>query len=273
MARCKNSPEIQQTKCDLAERLREVRTEIFGERGGPELSRQLGLPVRTWYNYEVGVTVPAEVLLRFVELTNVEPIWLLHGRGPKFRKSLPVEHAVDAPAGAAVEMLRQALSLLEQAEAGGRGGSLDSSPPESDAEVLLRVRTDGESGREQPAYLRARREWVEGQPDCRCVRVRGRSMEPLLADGAFVAFAAAAEEPEGLDGELVALRHDGRWIVRRLQLAGRFALLRAENAEQDDEILPIDLDEIAAGSRPFRRVLWVTTPHGQEPRAAALARS
>ena len=45
----------------------------------------LGIPVRTWYNYENGVTVPAEIILRIVELTAVEPVWLLRGEGPKFR--------------------------------------------------------------------------------------------------------------------------------------------------------------------------------------------
>ena len=60
MARRKNPPESVRTKGRLAERLREVRSDLFGERGGPELARRLGLPIRTWYNYEIGVTVPAE---------------------------------------------------------------------------------------------------------------------------------------------------------------------------------------------------------------------
>ena len=59
--------------------------EIFGDRGGPEIARRLGIPGRTWYNYEVGVTVPGEVMLRFIDLTSVEPKWLLYGRGEKFR--------------------------------------------------------------------------------------------------------------------------------------------------------------------------------------------
>ena len=85
MARRKTQPDLVQAKCHLAERLRQVRTELFGDRGGPEMSRRLNLPVRTWYNYEAGVTVPAEVLLRFVELTRVEPLWLSKGKGPRFR--------------------------------------------------------------------------------------------------------------------------------------------------------------------------------------------
>jgi len=37
-------------KALISTRLREVRQELFGEHGGPELARRLGLPGRTWYN-------------------------------------------------------------------------------------------------------------------------------------------------------------------------------------------------------------------------------
>jgi hypothetical protein len=87
MARKKNPPESVRLKSELAERLRSIRIELYGERGGPELARQLEIPNRTWYNYEIGVTVPAEILLRFLEVTSVEPHWLLHGDGEKFRTS------------------------------------------------------------------------------------------------------------------------------------------------------------------------------------------
>ena len=69
MARRKTLPESVRAKMSLAERLSSLRAEMFGDRGGPELARQLGLPVRTWYNYESGVTVPAEVILKIIELT------------------------------------------------------------------------------------------------------------------------------------------------------------------------------------------------------------
>ena len=60
-------------KASLSRRLREIRQESFGEHGGPELARRLNLPARTWYNYETGVTVPAEVLLSFIEQTSANP--------------------------------------------------------------------------------------------------------------------------------------------------------------------------------------------------------
>ena len=85
MARRKTLPESVRAKLALAERLAGLRSELFGERGGPEMARRLGIPVRTWYNYENGVTVPAEVLLDFLDLTRVEPRWLRSGDGPMYR--------------------------------------------------------------------------------------------------------------------------------------------------------------------------------------------
>ncbi|WZO98767.1 helix-turn-helix domain-containing protein [Isosphaeraceae bacterium EP7] len=66
----------------LTSRLKALRHELFGERGGPELARILGLPVRTMYNYESGVVIPGEVLVLLVERTDVSPTWLLTGREP-----------------------------------------------------------------------------------------------------------------------------------------------------------------------------------------------
>lgn len=64
-------------KATLAARLRQLRMERYGRHGAPELAGALGLPTRTWLNYERGVTVPAEVVLKLIELTSVEPRWLL----------------------------------------------------------------------------------------------------------------------------------------------------------------------------------------------------
>ena len=54
MARRKTLPESVRAKLALAERLGILRSELFGDRGGPEMARRLGIPVRTWYNYEAG---------------------------------------------------------------------------------------------------------------------------------------------------------------------------------------------------------------------------
>ena len=68
----------------LGRRLREIRVDLYGEDGGPRLAEALGIPVRTWANYEMGVTIPAPVVLRFIELTGACPHWLLTGDPPRY---------------------------------------------------------------------------------------------------------------------------------------------------------------------------------------------
>jgi hypothetical protein len=75
-------------ECDsdrLAARVREIRLETFGEDGVTPLSLAMRIPARTWENYEGGVTIPALVLLRFIELTGAAPLWLLTGEGGRYR--------------------------------------------------------------------------------------------------------------------------------------------------------------------------------------------
>ncbi len=75
--------------CDsLAQRVREIRLERFGENGVPHLAEKLRLPTRTWLNYESGCTIPAEVILRFIDATDVHPHWLLTGEGDRYRNNI-----------------------------------------------------------------------------------------------------------------------------------------------------------------------------------------
>jgi hypothetical protein len=248
MARRKNLPEMVKVKCHLSERLREVRTQLYGERGGSEMARRLGLPIRTWYNYEGGVTVPAEVLLRFVELTAVEPIWLLHGKGPKYRSVLPAGGANDS--GATVEsLLRTALQHLERKN-GHEGESL--------ATRVLRDSDGADVVLNGPHDLS--QEWVNAQAEDRCLRVEGDSMIPILADGAQVAYVDRDEDPTTLEGKLVVAWVEGKPLVRWFRLSGNFGLLRAENPDFNPSILLIDMKS-APEERKIRRVLWSSTPH------------
>lgn len=70
-------------KTEIAARVRQVRQEKFHDRA-VVLAALLGVPVRTWANYEDGVTIPAPTLLRFIDVTGVHPHWLLTGEGPRY---------------------------------------------------------------------------------------------------------------------------------------------------------------------------------------------
>jgi hypothetical protein len=74
----------QQAALILAQRVYEVRLDRYGKHGGPALAHALELPLRTWTNYEKGVTIPAIVILRLICLTGVNPAWLLNGECEKY---------------------------------------------------------------------------------------------------------------------------------------------------------------------------------------------
>lgn len=74
----------QTVKLALADRVRMVRCDLFGTHGGPLLAEALKLPFRTWVNYEAGCTMPAQVILRFIEVTRAHPHWLLTGEGSRY---------------------------------------------------------------------------------------------------------------------------------------------------------------------------------------------
>jgi hypothetical protein len=68
----------------LSERIRGVRTDLFGEQGGPILARRLRIPQRTMARMEAGRPIPGVLILRLIEVTGVNPHWLLCGEGERF---------------------------------------------------------------------------------------------------------------------------------------------------------------------------------------------
>ncbi|WP_435005288.1 S24 family peptidase [Tundrisphaera lichenicola] len=276
MARRKNAPESIRVKQGLSDRLRCLRTEFYGERGGPDLARTLGIPVRTWYNYENGVTVPAEIILRIVELTSVEPTWLLRGEGPKLRTrpSHPTggDESLSGLTNTSVStLLRAALDRLEQGEQTSNGRSARPSivadRPESGArvpqEIVLHRPDNQESvtpnSLDDPMDEIGQGECPDARPASRYLRVSDDSMSPIVAEGAHVAYSEPEPASEAFQDKLVVAWVDGEPRVRWFQHCGRYALLRAENPAAPDPSILVDLDEVEPLS--FHRVLWVSTPH------------
>jgi len=85
-------------RLELAERVRQVRLELYGESGAPDLARRLGVSLRSWYNYESGVTIPAEILLHFIEETDASPAWLNSGEGARYGRDRTTQAAGPPPA-------------------------------------------------------------------------------------------------------------------------------------------------------------------------------
>ena len=74
---------IMNSNAELARRVREIREDLYGENGVEAVARALDLPPRTWLNYEQGITMPALVMLQFLDLTAADPHWLLTGDGER----------------------------------------------------------------------------------------------------------------------------------------------------------------------------------------------
>jgi hypothetical protein len=242
----------------------------------------LGIPVRTWYNYEGGVTVPAEVILKIIELTSVEAVWLLHGEGPKFRSARPDRLPSGATSSVTIgALLRTALQLLEDKNERSRASAVEFGPdsaaggsrlldggelpgPSADHRSL-RDFTNANEATATPAedgsrIADSRREWLTAQHENRCVFVSGDAMAPIVADGASVSYAGEEEDVQQLDGKLVVAWLDNEPVVRWFQQCGRYALLRAQNQGTAPQQVLVDLEDNKQKPR-FRRVLWVNTPH------------
>jgi hypothetical protein len=278
MARRKTLPESVRAKLALAERLAALRSELFGDRGGPEMARRLGIPVRTWYNYEGGVTVPAEVILKIIELTAVEAGWLLHGEEPRFRHTRTDRGEVIGQGTVTVgALLRTALQMLEKdqpapmrhddtgsghdhLEGPAQGVEWNGPNPRTHLESDGSDISSGQGDDAGSRFSQSRREWLAAQRDNRCVQVSGDSMTPILADGASVAFASGEEDTRQLDGKMVVTWVENQPLVRWFQHCGRFALLRAENPNTVPQQVLVDLEDRAQRPR-FRRVVGFNSPH------------
>jgi hypothetical protein len=75
---------LETTNRDIAARLRDVREDMYGEHGAQFMADALGIAVRTWTNYEAGVVMPAKIVLQVIDTMQVNPSWLLTGRGEKY---------------------------------------------------------------------------------------------------------------------------------------------------------------------------------------------
>lgn len=71
-------------RTELAQRLREIREDLYGEHCSRFMAEALDVPLQTWLNYESGIVVPAEIVLQLQVLASVSAKWLLTGDGEKY---------------------------------------------------------------------------------------------------------------------------------------------------------------------------------------------
>lgn len=258
MAR-KKTPKVRLTvKSALSRRLREIRQELFGDHGGPELARRLNLPARTWYNYETGVTVPAEVLLAFIELTGASPAYLTTGMGPRFGGRSDDLRTVEM---SPIELIRRGLEKLEREQAQpGLDGS-PAAPREGEEFLAVPVFRAEELQKPMPdpalavGRVLAYRQWLPNPSATVAVRVGDDAMAPILPAGSVVAIDRSDARPADLQGKIVAARKDGELLIRWLDVSGRHAILRPNHSGPFSPLVSVVLDE-APIDFLVGRVVW-----------------
>ena len=244
LARKKTSKIRVNVKASLSRRLREVRQELFGEHGGPELARRLNLPARTWYNYETGVTVPAEVLLGFIDETGTSPTWLLSGEGARFRQSHENRLLSELTP---VELIRRGLEELERSASEIPVMTPENLPSHEASEfvaiglyplseiakpVLDPARIEG--------HILAYRHWLKNPKDTIGTRLTDESMHPILPVGSIVAVDRSINDPVGLQGQIVAACPDKEPVIRWLDVSGSHVILRANQNSKDYPLIPVE---------------------------------
>lgn len=230
-------------KAQISSRLREIRQELFGEHGGPDLARRLNLPARTWYNYETGVTVPAEVLLAFIDQTGTNPVWLFSGEGPRYRRELEDQVLSDL---SSADLIRRGLEKLEQEPAEVRLVAPADLPGECLSDFVVVDLVTPESllrGAARPVgHVLAYRSWIAHPRQTVALQVEDDAMAPVLPRGSIAAIDRSHRDPQALHGRLVAAKLDGRPLIRWLEVSGRHLILRPNQASREHPLVPVEFD-------------------------------
>jgi transcriptional regulator with XRE-family HTH domain len=256
----KKTPKVRvNVKASLSRRLREIRQELFGDHGGPELARRLNLPARTWYNYETGVTVPAEVLLQFIEQTGANPLYLISGAGPKYRRSTDERLLLELTP---LELIRRGLEKLERSSGEVVIVAPENLPTEvaSDfAAVSLFPLTEIGKPMLDPTmvegYIIAYRQWLPNPSQTIGVRLVDDAMHPILPVGSIVAIDRSRTNPLELQGRIVAACPAGMPMIRWLDISGRHAILRPNQQGREFPLVPVEIEETGS-SLIIGQVVW-----------------
>jgi len=261
VARKKTAQSRVDIKQMISQRLREIRQERFGEHGGPELARRLGLPARTWYNYETGVTVPAEVLLSFIDQTGANALWLFSGSGSRYSRGSDARSLADL---SPEELIRRGLEKLEQRPAAAADEL--ASEVAADFVPVGMIPLGDLAGRTEPApadgYVLAYRHWLPHPGRTVAVRVEDDAMAPILSAGSVVAVDRAVTDAEVLQGKLVAASPEGRPMIRWLEVSGRHLILRPNHLSAEHPMIPVDRDEEPGPI--IGQVVWSWSRFGDE---------
>jgi hypothetical protein len=252
----KITPKVRvKVKASLSRRLREIREELFGEHGGPELARRLNLSARVWYNYETGVTVPAEVLLSFIEQTGASPMYLLSGEGPRFFRPNAGQPVQELSVG---ELLRRALEQLESSPSevvGASSGDLSADYAAVRVYPLERIGKAKLDSSDSEGQIMALRQWLANPSQTIAVRLLDDAMHPILPEGSIVAIDRSVTDSSRLHGQIVAARPEGTPMIRWLEVSGRHMIFRPNQSGREFPLVPLEINR-GSPSPIIGQVVW-----------------
>nr|WP_303652731.1 S24 family peptidase [Paludisphaera mucosa] len=229
------------------------------------------MPARTWYNYETGVTVPAEILLSFIELTGASPTYLTTGEGPRYVGPSEDRRMTDL---SPLELIRRGLEKLERerpifssSPGSGQDGPLAPGREGTEFQAVLVFpfeelnRPTLDTARSVGRVL-AYRHWLPNPGATIAVRAVDESMSPILPKGSIVAIDRSLTDPRELRGKIVAARLEGEVMIRWLDLSGRHVILRPNHAGPDHPLVPVEIDDAPADFL-IGRVVWSWSRFGE----------
>ena len=73
----------------LCARAKLVRIDVYGEQGIAAIAEILRVKPEVWASFEAGGEVAGHVLLKFIDATGVNPIWLFSAQGERYGPNGP----------------------------------------------------------------------------------------------------------------------------------------------------------------------------------------
>ena len=221
-----------------------------------ELAQRVGIKQASISEIERGLTRSSGYLIKIAQVCGVDPIWLSEGTG-----------SID---GSTTSLKASPSNIESNAELLGDLVVWDAEDPldDDDCEVpyYAEVEFAGGNGMTEVIEVASRKlrfsnstlraAGVECQ-NAACARIKGKSMERLILDGAAIGFDRACTSI--IDGEIYAFNQDGMLRVKYLyRLPGGVIRIRSENFEEyPDEM--ISLDQYHQDVRMLGRVFWWST--------------
>ncbi len=213
------------------------------------------------------MTVPAEVLLGFIEQTGANPMWLLNGEGARYRHSKDDRLLSKL---SPVELIRRGLEELERSSSETVVVAPENLPTDKASEFVavgLYPLAELADSSLQPAHLEgyvlAYRHWLPHPADTIGTRLTDDAMHPILPAGSIVAVDRSVTDPLKLHGQIVAAQPDGKPMIRWLDVSGRHMILRPNHQNAKEfPLIPVEYNDRPA-ELIIGQVVWSWSRFGK----------